>query len=112
MDRSQGFDNEVFKKNLKKFFAYKDMSQKEFCSSTGYKQSTLSSFFQDKNRLPRLDLIIALLTIEPGLNIYWLLFGRGEMFMSETETESEIVETLLKTNNYLMEEIKRLKKNT
>ena len=106
--------------NIRKYFAAKKIKQIDFCRSTNYSERTLSQFLSGRTKLPRLDLMEAFMKFDPTLNLRWLFFNEGEMFIDEKivvyknkgdqQKESELVESLRKMIEHLMQEVESLKK--
>lgn len=112
MNEAQLIVSERFRKNFKKFLSEKKMSQKEFCELTGYGISTLSNFLKGQTLIPRIDLIAAMLKVDPELNTNKLLMEDGvyELYKDLGQKESDLVESLRKTIDYLIDENQKLKK--
>ena len=105
--------------NFKKYLDIKKIKQIEFCRATGYSRASLSMFMTGRTALPRLDFIEALVRFDPTLNIRWLLLNEGSMFLDDKvvvyqkvkvpQSESELVESMRKMMEVLMEEHKEAK---
>lgn len=67
------------------FLREKGLTQTEFETITGFPQHNLSRFITGKVKSPKIELITALLSHFPELNLRWLLIGEGEMFTSNNE---------------------------
>ena len=64
------------------------MSQKSFSEYLEKSQGTISSIFTGRTR-PTLDLIEAIKQKFPQVSINWLLFGQGDMFLTDPNAEGE-----------------------
>ncbi|MBQ8051532.1 MAG: helix-turn-helix transcriptional regulator [Bacteroidaceae bacterium] len=63
------------------------LNQKEFSETTGISPATLSSIFNGRTS-PTLNHAELLHKRFPKLNMSWLMFGEGEMFVSDEEPRS------------------------
>ena len=59
------------------------MTQQEFADYIGLAPATLSSIFNGRTR-PTLNVVEALKKKIPNINIEWVMFGTGEMFMRDS----------------------------
>ena len=64
------------------------LNQKEFSMKTGISPATLSSIFNGRTE-PSLKVADLLHKVYPELNMSWLMFGEGEMFVQE-ETRPQV----------------------
>ena len=60
------------------------MTQQSFAQALNMSPASLSSIFNDRTR-PTLNHVEAIKNRFPSINIEWLLFGRGDMFLSGDE---------------------------
>lgn len=58
-----------------------------FAETIGVQQSTLSHILNDRNK-PSLDVIMKVHQKYDYVNLEWLLYGKGEMMVSQEETSS------------------------
>jgi transcriptional regulator with XRE-family HTH domain len=78
----------------------KDVTASRFAEMIGVQPSNISHLLSGRNK-PSLDFIIKVCETFPDINIDWLMFGKGNMFKSETTTfvnSPEIEEKEIKTN--------------
>jgi len=68
------------------------ITQKEMSTGLGISDGTMSEIFNGKHK-PGYEFFIRI-TTEFNVNIYYLLFGKGEMFLSPTTHFSKMVEQL------------------
>lgn len=64
---------------------HEQMSQQEFAQKLGLSPATLSNIFNGKTR-PTNNHVQAIHKAFPNINISWLLFGEGEMYISGTDS--------------------------
>ena len=75
------------------------VSSKRFAETLGIQQSTLSHILTNRNQ-PSLDVIMKIHQIYTDVNIDWLLYGTGDMFVSqESGKKQEKATTLPPMNN-------------
>ena len=75
------------------------VSSKRFAETLGIQQSTLSHILTNRNQ-PSLDVIMKIHQIYTDVNIDWLLYGTGDMFVSqESGKKQEKATTSLPMNN-------------
>jgi len=72
------------KDRIRKLMESQNMTQQNFATFIGKSPATLSSIFNGRTR-PTLDIIEAIKNAFPKLSTDWLLFGRGEMYVSDEE---------------------------
>ncbi len=70
------------------------MNKADFARLVGLSSSHLSMVEKDTSR-PSFDVLHSIASKIPRLNLYWLMLGRGKMFL-DTEDEEEIVELVRK----------------
>ena len=68
------------------------ITQKEMSTGLGISDGTMSEIFNGKHK-PGYEFFIRI-TTEFNVNIYYLLFGKGDMFLSPTTHFSKIVDQL------------------
>lgn len=99
---------EDIKNRLETFLNSKDLSQAEFSRITGYHPKNISGFLTGTVKLPKIDLVVALATHFPELNLRWLLLGEGEMINSKTiEIDKNSIQTILEQQGEIFEYIKK-----
>lgn len=75
---------------LKTFREHKKLSQKQLAESIGTALTRISEYERDKVK-PSSEILSKLAEIH-NLNINWLLTGKGDMFLDETEEKPKIIE--------------------
>ena len=70
---------------IKKWIESQDISFSDFENTTGYSQKNISNTVNDKVKIPKVDLIIAILKHYKDVNPYWLLLGEGQMIVDPPE---------------------------
>lgn len=88
------------------FLREKGLSQTNFETITGFPQHNLSRFIRGTVKSPKIELITALLSHFPELNLRWLLLGEGEMFHIITE---ETNHSLTIKNEQLQTELSKIR---
>ncbi len=56
------------------------IKQTDFSKKTGYPRTNLNNFLNGVTKMPKVDLIEAILIFFPHWNIRWILLGEGERF--------------------------------
>ncbi len=79
------------------------VNQKEFAENTGYAQQSLSKFLTGTTKSPRIDLLVALATHYPKLDLRWLLLGEGEMWLSEERQAQQVDAVEIFQRNEILE---------
>jgi transcriptional regulator with XRE-family HTH domain len=101
---------EDIKNRLEAFLNSKELSQAEFARITSYHPKNISGFLTGTVKLPKIDLVVALATHFPELNLRWLLLGEGEMINSKTiEIDKNSIQTILEQQEGIFEYIKNSK---
>lgn len=86
---SIAFAHEIFifvynmENRIRTIMEHEQMSQQEFAQKLGLSPATLSNIFNGKTR-PTNNHVQAIHKAFPNINISWLLFGEGEMYISGT----------------------------
>ncbi len=78
----------------------KDVTAAKFADMIGVQPSNISHILSGRNK-PSLDFVIKVCETFPDISLQWLLFGRGNMFQSESEqivSENKPVETKVEFN--------------
>ena len=70
------------KDRIKLIMENEQVSSKRFAETLGIQQSTLSHILTNRNQ-PSLDVIMKIHQIYTDVNIDWLLYGTGDMFVSQ-----------------------------
>ena len=79
--------NVDMKDRIKQIMAQEHLNQKEFAATTGISPATLSSIFNGRTS-PTLNHAEALHRRFPRLNMSWLMFGEGDMYIKEGQAGS------------------------
>ena len=79
-----------------------EISQKKFADKLDINQATLSKMFKSKTN-PGFPTLIGICTAFPGVNLEWIVCGRGEMFKP---VETEAIEV---KSDYVKRELQELK---
>lgn len=84
------------KDRIRQIMEAQHMSQQTFANFIGINAASLSSIFNDRTR-PTLNTVEALKAKIPNLNVEWLIFGRGTMFIGEgnaagSHTDGEVTD--------------------
>ena len=88
---SIAFAHEIFifvynmENRIRTIMEHEQMSQQEFAQKLGLSPATLSNIFNGKTR-PTNNHVQAIHKAFPNINISWLLFGEGEMYISGTDS--------------------------
>lgn len=72
------------KDRIRQLMESQHMTQQSFAQALNMSPASLSSIFNDRTR-PTLNHVEAIKNRFPSINIEWLLFGRGDMFLSDDE---------------------------
>lgn len=72
------------KDRIRQLMESQHMTQQSFAQALNMSPASLSSIFNDRTR-PTLNHVEAIKNRFPTINIDWLLFGRGDMFLSPDE---------------------------
>lgn len=75
------------KDRIRQLMESQHMTQQSFAQALNMSPASLSSIFNDRTR-PTLNHVEAIKNRFPSINIDWLLFGRGDMFLSSGEQSS------------------------
>ena len=70
------------KDRIKLIMENEQVSSQRFAETLGIQQSTLSHILTNRNQ-PSLDVIMKIHQIYTDVNIDWLLYGTGDMFVSQ-----------------------------
>lgn len=76
------------KDRIRQLMEKAEMNQKDFSIITGITAPTLSSIFNGRTSVT-MNHIMALHKEFPNISIQWLMFGEGEMDLSEANTQNE-----------------------
>lgn len=95
---------EEFRKRLADLIAEKGPSQKEFANKIGYNEQNLSNILTGKTRVPRIDILIAILNRFPEVDMNHMLSGKATTNISIKQYED-----LVSDIRELQQEVERLK---
>lgn len=76
---------------LKELLKLLNLTQTEFASELGLTQSTISGIISGKSQLTKITAFLIEKTY--GISSEWLLYGTGEMRVSQTEEERQVQES-------------------
>ncbi|MDT8400926.1 MAG: helix-turn-helix transcriptional regulator [Bacteroidales bacterium] len=71
------------KDRIRLFIGRENKTSSQFAEEIGIQPSAVSHVLSGRNN-PSLDFVVKMLTAYPELNTDWLLFGKGEMYRTET----------------------------
>lgn len=108
----------VINQRIREIIALKNSNDREFASSIGVPQNTLSQIFTRGN-YPKSDLVISILNTYPEISAEWLMRGEGTMMKADKNhnfvmSEPDIVygskeeKTLQEMLSFLQERYKEL----
>lgn len=80
-------DMNDMKDRIRQLMESQHMTQQNFAQALNMSPASLSSIFNDRTR-PTLNHVEAIKNKFPTINIDWLLFGRGDMFLSGEDQPS------------------------
>lgn len=83
------------KDRIVKVIQYTNLSNAEFAEKLGISTSSLSHIMSERNK-PSLPLIMSIHEAYPEINLYWLMFGEGEMLTGGTVTVNDLFTEHLK----------------
>lgn len=75
------------KDRIKKLMESQHLTQQSFADILQISPASLSSIFNDRTK-PTLNHVEAIHNKFPNINLSWLLYGTGEMFMSASDNEA------------------------
>ena len=73
------------KDRIRQIMESQHMTQQVFAEFIGVGAATLSSIFNDRTR-PTLNIVEAIKKKIPNISTDWLMFGSGDMYLSENPT--------------------------
>ena len=73
------------KDRIRQIMESQHMTQQVFAEFIGQSPATLSSIFNDRTR-PTLNIVEAIKKKIPNISIDWLMFGSGDMYLSQNTT--------------------------
>jgi transcriptional regulator with XRE-family HTH domain len=93
---------------LRLFLDNLGIEQQEFANALGISKQVVSNAINGRTKYPKSDFLIQIIDSYPNLNIYWLLTGSGEMYVTEslfTEENHRLLEALKAENSKLKDKI-------
>ena len=78
----------IMNTRLKQFLAAENISQSQFADTIKVVRASVSHVLAGRNN-PSYDFIKAIMDNYPGLNIEWLILGKGKMYNTQTERQAE-----------------------
>lgn len=82
----------IMKDRIKQLMVAQHMTQQSFADVLGISAASLSSIFNDRTK-PTLNHVDAIKNKFPSINLDWLLYGRGPMFLDAESTIAATEET-------------------
>ncbi|MBO4671923.1 MAG: helix-turn-helix transcriptional regulator [Bacteroidales bacterium] len=79
---------------LLRFLAAENITQSQLADSLGVARASISHMISGRNK-PGFDFIEKMARQYPGLNLDWLVTGRGKMYKSAPDSPSELPENSL-----------------
>lgn len=83
--------NKMFAERFTKILKDKGLNPNKLAAKLGTTRATVVNICEGKHS-PSVEKVDSLLTIFPDINAYWLITGRGSMYINETNIGSSIVE--------------------
>src|SRR5690625_7645987 len=80
-------NNQHFAERLEKMMSHYSLSASSFSEKIGVARSSISHILSGRNK-PSLDFILKILKEFPEVNLYWLMNGKGRMFVSKESVSS------------------------
>ena len=80
------------KDRIRQIMESKHMTQQEFASYVGMSAAALSSIFNERTR-PTLNTVEAIKSKMPEINTDWLMFGKGDMMVKPSTSDSSTAST-------------------
>lgn len=74
---------------IRKVFFESNEKQKNFSDATGYSERNLSNVLNGRTKNPGIDLLTAISSHFPNVNLKWLLHGEGEMYTNRSSGSVE-----------------------
>lgn len=92
----------MIKDRIKELMDAQHMNQQSFSDLLGISAASLSSIFNDRTR-PTLNHIGAIKKSFPSINLDWLLYGKGPMFLAENSSNvsNPVQPETIPNNQYL-----------
>ncbi len=90
------------KERIRELMESRNLTQQEFAAKLQISPASLSSIFNDRTR-PTLNHISAIQQSFPGINLEWLVNGRGEMFNPEVPEEEELKQPPTPSNELMFD---------
>ena len=81
------------KDRIRQLMLHQHMSQQTFADILGLSPASLSSIFNDRTK-PTLNHVDAIKKKFPSINLDWLMYGNGPMFLDDASTAKAATPTL------------------
>lgn len=75
------------KDRIKQLMENQHLTQQKFAEVLGISPASLSSIFNDRTK-PTLNHVDAIVTGFPNINLRWLMYGEGDMFLKDNDSQS------------------------
>lgn len=82
-------------KRLLQFLAAENISQAQFADTIDVARASVSHIIAGRNK-PGFDFIESMALHYPSLNLEWLITGKGKMYISEPNIESDTLDNTIK----------------
>ncbi|MDX1326625.1 MAG: helix-turn-helix transcriptional regulator [Arenibacter sp.] len=79
-------NNQEFTKRLEQVLKYYDLPASVFADKIGVQRSSISHLLSGRNK-PSLDFVMRVISSFPEVDLYWLLYGKGN-FPKRSESEA------------------------
>lgn len=89
---------ETFASRLKQFIETQGMSSTQFADTCGIPRPSLSQILSGRNKKISDILIGAIHSVFPNLNVVWLMFGEGTMFVRDNKNDEPLHNNEFATN--------------
>ena len=73
-------------KRIRKILSHFELAPSAFADAIGVPRSSISHLLSGRNK-PSLDFVLKVVDKFPKVDLYWLLYGKGEFPLSEKESE-------------------------
>lgn len=83
--------NKMFAERFTKILKDKGLNPNKLAAKLGTTRATVANICDGKHS-PSVEKLNSLLTIFPDINVYWLITGRGSMYLNETQPGDSLVE--------------------
>jgi transcriptional regulator with XRE-family HTH domain len=84
----------LFSQRLQQLLTELGVNQLQFCNKIGYNSKNFNHVLNGRNLSPKIELIAAIMEGYPQVNPFWLVLGKGEMFLGENNPQDEVTKLL------------------